>query len=255
MTYLQRNIQNITAISGINRFGGYENKVFFQAQEAQPQMFAVTQDYLKTTGRKLLKGRFLNSNDFTKYRPVIVIDKVLAEQLFQQENPLEQQLFSDGRLYLIVGVIESKISFGEEPKGMILLPISIYSAMTGMENIESISIRPLYPEKMEEIKTKAEELLKKRLPNAEVYAYSNIEEIVAQKQTLEMASQGLTVVGMIALLIGGVGITNITIAAVIERTAEIGLRRAIGATKSEILWQFILEAAILSLFGGITAVT
>ncbi|WP_414619324.1 ABC transporter permease [Calothrix sp. CCY 0018] len=255
MNYLQRNIQNITAISGMNYFSSEENKVFFRAQEAQPQMLAVTQDYLQTTGIKLLKGRFLNSSDFINYRPVIVIDKFLADKLFQKENPLEQQLFSDGRLYLVVGVIESKMSFGEEPKGSILLPISIYSAMTGMENIQLISIRPLHTEKMEEIKTKAEELLKKRLPNAEVYAYSNIEDIVAQKQTLEIASQGLTVVGMIALLIGGVGITNITIAAVIERTPEIGLRRAIGATKTEILWQFILEAAILSLFGGISAIT
>lgn len=254
MNYLRRNIRNITAISGINYFGYGEDKVFFRAQEAEPYILAVTKDYLQTTGKKLLKGRFLNSTDFIKYRPVIVIDKFLADTLFQNENPIEQQLFTGGRLYLVVGVIETKMNFGDEPKGSILLPISIYSAMTGMESIQSISIRPHNPDKMEDIKKKAEELLKKRLPGAEVYAYSNIEDIVAQKQTLEIASQGLTVVGMIALLIGGVGITNITIAAVIERTPEIGLRRAIGATKYEILWQFILEASILSLFGGITAI-
>ncbi len=255
MNYLRSNIKNITAISGINR-SYEENKVYYRTEEAQPTMLAVTQDYLQTTGRKLLKGRFLNSNDFTKYRPVIVIDKFLADKLFKKENPLEQQLFSGGRLYLVVGVIETKNNlFDGELTGNILLPISIYSAMTGVENIQSISIRPRNPEDMEEIKTKAEELLKKRLPSVEIYAYSNIEDIVAQKQTLEIASQGLTVVGMIALLIGGVGITNITIAAVIERTAEIGLRRAIGATKYEILWQFILEAAILSLVGGISAIT
>ncbi len=255
MNYLQRNLKNMTAISGINFFGYGENKVFYRAQEAEPYILAVTEDYLKTTGKKLLKGRFLNSSDFIKYRPVIVIDKFLADTLFQYENPIEQQLFTGGRLYLIVGVIETKINFGDEPKGNILLPISIYRAMTGMENIQSISIRPRHPDKMEELKTKAEELLQKRIPSAQIYAYSNIQDIIAQKQTLEIASQGLTVVGAIALLIGGVGITNITIAAVIERTAEIGLRRAIGATKYEILWQFILEAAILSLIGGITAIT
>lgn len=255
MNYLQRNVKNINAISAMNPVGYGESKVFFRAQSAKPEILAVTQDYLKTTGKKLLKGRFLNSTDFTKYRPVIVIDKFLADKLFQNENPIEQQLFSGGRLYLIVGIIESKMSFGQEAQGSILLPISIYSAMTGVESIQSISIRPLNSEKMEEIKTQAEKLLQKRLPAAQIHAYSNIEDIIAQKQTLEIASQGLTVVGMIALLIGGVGITNITIAAVVERTAEIGLRRAIGATKYEILWQFILEAAILSLIGGISAIT
>jgi putative ABC transport system permease protein len=69
-----------------------------------------------------------------------------------------------------------------------------------------------------------------------------------------MASKGLTAVGIISLLIGGVGIANITIAAVMERTPEIGLRRAIGAKKQDILLQFILEAAILSLLGGIAAI-
>ena len=100
-----------------------------------------------------------------------------------------------------------------------------------------------------------QELLQKRLPGAQMYAYSNIEDILAAQQILGIASQALTLLSAISLVISGVGITNITIAAVIERTAEIGLRRAIGATKYEILWQFIIEAAILSLVGGITAIT
>jgi len=254
MNYLRKNISNIIAISGINNLR-QQNKVFYQGEEAEPNMLAVTEYYLQTTGKKLLKGRFLNSKDFLQYRAVIVIDKVLADKLFKNQNPLGQQLLTDGRLYTVVGVIENKINFGMEPKGSLLLPISRYIATTGIESIETISIRPRNPEKMEELKSISQELLQKRLPGAEVYAYSNIEDILAAQQILGIASQALTLVGTISLVIGGVGITNITIAAVIERTAEIGLRRAIGATKYEILWQFIIEAAILSLIGGITAIT
>ncbi|MEO1377290.1 MAG: ABC transporter permease [Cyanobacteria bacterium J06635_10] len=253
MNYLKRNIQNIIAISGINNLPG-DNKVYFQGESAEPRILAVTEDYLRTTGKKLLKGRFLNSKDFIQYRTVIVIDKFLADTLFKNKNPLGQQLLNDGKLYSVIGVIDSKMNF-EQPTGAVLVPISRYSVTTGTESIESISIRPKNPEKMQELKVVAEKLLKQRLPNAEFYVYSNIEGIKAAQQILGVASQALTLVGMIALLIGGVGITNITIAAVIERTSEIGLRRAIGATKYEILWQFILEAAILSLLGGITAVT
>ncbi|MGL5083330.1 MAG: ABC transporter permease, partial [Microcoleaceae cyanobacterium] len=81
-----------------------------------------------------------------------------------------------------------------------------------------------------------------------------VEDILTQQKTLESVSKALLVVGAIALLVGGVGIANITIASVIERTPEIGLRRAIGATQFDVMLQFILEAAILSLVGGVVAV-
>nr|WP_238360582.1 FtsX-like permease family protein [Iningainema tapete] len=81
--------------------------------------------------------------------------------------------------------------------------------------------------------------------------WNNVSDIIQQQKTLEMASQGLTVVGAMALLVGGVGIANIMIASVTERTAEIGLRRAVGATQQEIMLQFILEALLLSLIGGV----
>jgi putative ABC transport system permease protein len=253
MKFLQRRLKNFQAISASNVFG-YSDKVLYQNQEAEPVMSAVTQDFLLTSGRKLISGRFFSSNDFDNYRPVVVIDKFLADKLFLKDNPLGKIIFGSGRPYLVVGIMETKMTFSEQPKGSLVLPISIYSSITGNERIDAISVRPRLIEKMENLSEEAKKILEPRFPGAEFYIHNNIEEILAQKQTLEYTSQGLTVVGIIALLIGGVGIMNITIAAVIERTAEIGLRRAIGATKQEILFQFILEATILSLLGGITAI-
>ncbi|MBW4670529.1 MAG: ABC transporter permease [Cyanomargarita calcarea GSE-NOS-MK-12-04C] len=253
MKFLQRRLKNFQAISASNMFG-YSDKVLYQNQEAEPQMSAVTQDFLLTSGRKLISGRFFSSTDFENYRPVVVIDKFLADKLFQKENPLGKLIFGSGRPYLVVGIMETKMTFIEQPKGDLVLPISIYSSITGNERIDQISIRPRLIEKMNDLSEEAKKILEPRFPGAEIYVHNNIEEILAQKQTLEYTSRGLTVVGIIALLIGGVGIMNITIAAVIERTAEIGLRRAIGATKQEILFQFILEATILSLFGGMSAI-
>ncbi|BAY82851.1 hypothetical protein NIES267_23360 [Calothrix parasitica NIES-267] len=254
MNYLGKNISNMIAISGKNDLRE-QNKVFYQGEEAEPNQLAVTEYYLQATGKKLLKGRFFNTKDFLQYRAVIVIDEDLADKFFKNQNSLGQKLLTDGRLYTVVGVIETQTSFGMEPKGSLLLPISRYIATTGIDSIQTISILPRNPDKMEELKGIAQQLLQKRLPDAEVYAYSNIEDILAGQQILGIASQALTLLSGISLVISGVGITNITIAAVIERTAEIGLRRAIGATKYEILWQFIIEAAILSLVGGITAIT
>jgi putative ABC transport system permease protein len=104
------------------------------------------------------------------------------------------------------------------------------------------------------LEERGKQLLNQRFPGSDLFARNNVREILKQKETLELASRGLTAVGIISLLIGGVGIANITIAAVIERTPEIGLRRAIGARRRDILLQFILEAALLSLLGGTAAI-
>lgn len=253
MEFLQRRLKGIKAISALN-YVYMSEKVFYQGEEGKPMMFAVTQNYHLTTGRKILEGRNFNAADFNNYRSVAILDKFLSDKLFKNADPIGKVIFNDGKPFMVVGITENKMTLGGEPQGTMMIPMSTYSSMTGSQFINGISIRPQNQDTMEALGKKAEGLLKKRFPGADVYSYSNIQDLLMQQQIYNMASLGLNVVGIIALLIGGVGITNITIAAVIERTGEIGLRRAIGATKLEILLQFILEAIILSLIGGATAI-
>ena len=255
MEYAHRRLKNIKAISA-SSFAGFFQSVLYRGEKGDPEMLAVTQDFLLTSGRKLLQGRFFSDVDFTNYRRVTLIDQLLADKLFQGQDPIGELIYLGGNTpFLVVGVVESKLIGGQEAKGSLFIPMSIYSAMTGSQNINAISIRPRDEDKMKELQEEAEKLFKLRFPGAEdIYTGSNIDDIIAQKQTLDLVSWGLTGVGMISLLISGVGIANITIAAVIERTSEIGLRRAIGATKLEIQLQFILEAIILSSVGGVLAI-
>lgn len=254
MQFLRRRLKNVKAISASNLL--FNEKVLYQEEVGEPMMLAVTQDFILTSGRKVLQGRFFNDTDFENYRPVVVIDKFLADKLFQGEDPIGNLVFASERPFLVVGVVEDKdVSMQQEPKGTLLMPISIYSSMTGSQGINAISIRPQNEDKMTDLEQQSEQLLKQRFPGAEIFTRSNIEDIMLQKQTLQIASLGLTGIAMISLLISGVGIANITVAAVVERTSEIGLRRAVGATKGEILLQFILEAVILSFLGGLAAIT
>ncbi|MFM6281137.1 MAG: ABC transporter permease, partial [Dolichospermum sp.] len=110
---------------------------------------------------------------------------------------------------------------------------------------------PKNTENIEQLQTQAVTLLKKRFGNVEISASSNLDDLKISEQLLNGVTIILLFIGGIALFVGGVGIANITIASVVERTSEIGLRRAIGATKKDILIQFLLEATFISMTGGI----
>jgi len=260
MEFLRHRLKGVQAISAANWFDFNDNKVKFQAKEAESNKQAVSQDYLLTSGRRLKAGRFFSPSDFADYRPVVVIDKVLSSLLFKGNmEPVGQRIYVNRRPYIVIGVIEeSKQHSLGKPTGEILVSMSLYKAITGSQRIESILVRPDNLKDIKEdikgMQKQAKKVLKQRFPKAKFYVGNNVQEILEQQETLELTSRALLAVGIISLLVGGVGIANITIAAVIERTPEIGLRRAIGATQRDILLQFILEAVILSLAGGIAAI-
>ena len=256
MEFLRHRLKGIQAISAANWFD-INNKVIFQAEEAESSGYAVSQDYLLTSGRRLMAGagRFFSPSDFADYRPVVVIDKVLATQLFKGDmEPVGKRIYVNRRPYIVIGVIKSKQNSSEKPTGEILVSMSLYKAMTGSQRIGQIAVRPYNLKDIKGMQKQAKKVLKQRFPKANVVVRNNVQEILEQQETLELTSLALLAVGVISLLVGGVGIANITIAAVIERTPEIGLRRAIGATQRDILLQFILEAVIMSLAGGIAAI-
>jgi putative ABC transport system permease protein len=254
LEFLRQQLQGWQAMSASN-FAWQFSSAIFQGQQAEPSTNAVSEEFFLTTGRRVLAGRPFATADFTNYRSVAVIDDFLAEQLFKGQEPIGQLIFSGQTPFLVIGVMETKLRFeGAKPKGELVMPISTYSAITGSQTLNSISIRPKHLNDLKNMEDRVKQLLNQRFPGSDLYVRNNVREILRQKETLELASQGLTAVGIISLLIGGVGIANITIAAVIERTPEIGLRRALGATRQDILLQFILEAVLLSLLGGVAAI-
>ncbi|KST63834.1 ABC transporter permease [Mastigocoleus testarum] len=255
MEYARRRLTNVKAISASVQMGFY-NEVLYQSEKAEPTILAVTQGFENTSGRKLLKGRFFNEADFINYRRVTVIDKFLAEKLFQEEEAIGKVIYLGGNTpFRVIGITENKMGIFANPRGNLFATMSIYRAITGDEKINNISIRPYDENKMQELKEQTETLFKQRFPEVkDVYVWSNMDSVVFLTNVVDIASLALTSLAMISLMISGVGIANITIAAVVERTSEIGLRRAIGATKMEIQMQFILESIILSLAGGMLAI-
>ncbi|MGF1492526.1 MAG: ABC transporter permease [Microcoleaceae cyanobacterium] len=252
LQFLQQRLNRVRAVSGLNWIRR-QNQVLFQETVVNPNVNAVAPDFLLATGRKLIKGRDFDAADYEEYRPVVVIDRHLEEELFQQDNGLGQVIYYNLRPYTVIGVLPTRLT-DAEPQGELMISTAVYSSMTGRKRIRSLVIRPERLEDILPVEEKALQLLEQRFPGYSFWVRNSVQDILEQQQTLKSVSQALLVVGIIALLVGGVGIANITIAAVIERTPEIGLRRAIGATQADVMLQFILEAVILSLLGGMVAV-
>ncbi|MCU0567496.1 MAG: ABC transporter permease [Oculatellaceae cyanobacterium Prado106] len=248
---LRQAIPTIRSISSVGDVYSIQS-VQYEAQEASDlRVRSVSLNYLETTGRQMVLGRFFNQGDFDQYRPVAIVDEQLADTLFQGEDPIRKAIYAAGTRLIVVGVTQTKTR-GEESKttGTLWITENFAVAIQGGFRFSSLQISPNRLEEIKELKEKTEQTLKQRYPQMEIYIGDNAEDLLKEKETQEISSRALMVVGLIALMIGGVGIANITVATVMERTKEIGIRRAIGATQAEIMFQFILEAVLLSLVGG-----
>ncbi len=253
---IERAVPTILSISRVTRLWGVE--VQYQGTIVDSvDALGVSENYQRTTGRQVLAGRFFEPEDFNAFRPVTVIDTVLAQQLFQDAPPLGQGIFINGTRFTVVGLIENKNLYGSEegePTGSLWMPEPYANLLQGGYAWGQIQIALGNLDHYEATYDAIEAQLQLMFPGYELYLDGNVEDLVEEEQRQRASIRVLKAVGLLALVIGGVGIANITIAAIMERTREIGLRRAIGATDLEIMAQFIAEAALLSLIGGTTAV-
>ncbi|MGB0560411.1 MAG: ABC transporter permease [Spirulinaceae cyanobacterium] len=259
--------QRVQSVSGTQEVWGRE--VVWRDRRVPARGLAVSQGYFATTGRRILpgQGRPLLTADFSQYRNTVVIDGVMAEQLFAEESPLEQVFYLRGAPYRVVGVMETKLDEysedAEEPSGQFVLPLSTQMALTGYPDLDQILVRPNNPVDLETLQVDLKAWIQQRYPIYTQAPWSefdwphmstNVEDIQTSQATLRTATRSLLFVGAIALGIAGVGIANITVASTLERTREIGLRRAIGATPQDVLAQFVLESVLISVLGGMGAI-
>ncbi|NEQ50740.1 MAG: FtsX-like permease family protein [Leptolyngbya sp. SIO3F4] len=250
---LKDSIAEIRTISSISRVGNI-GRVQYEAQESETTARSVSLNYLDTTGRRILQGRFFDQADVEQYRPVALVDAKLADGLFQGQSPLNKAIYAGGNRFVIIGVIESKSNSDWESPGELWMTETFASVLSGGYRWDQLQISAHSLTEINTLSEAVEAFLLETYPQAEVYMGSNAEDLLEDLEIQKIASAALTGVGLIALVIGGVGIANITVAAVLERTKEIGIRRAIGASRLEVMSQFILEAVVLSLLGGAAAI-
>ncbi len=232
-------------------------------QETNPNLSiaGITVGAMQTNDWKIDYGRELRQNDINYSNDVCMIGKDVVDKLFPNINPIGKTIRVDSKPLLVIGVMEKQPQlFGQSRDGFILTPISTFQSMYGKYG-ESINITVMASSK-ESYESTIESAIgymrkiRKVNPGEEndFSIFSN-ESLMAQvNDTTEGVRIGALVVSLFALVAAGVGIMNIMLVSVTERTREIGIRKALGAKKANILSQFLVEAVILCLIGGLIGI-
>ena len=235
--------------------------ITYRNSNASEQVVGTTPEYLEVRSFVVERGRFFNDIDIKRNQRVVVLGSEIAEKFFPQQDPLGKKIRVKNINLKIIGVLESKGSFlGNNQDRTVYIPLTTMVSQIVGDNspygtgVSFISIAAQDENSIRAAKLQVENLLRLRhnITGKDDFSVST------QKDVLEIVgtiTSGLTVllaaIAGISLIVGGIGVMNIMLVSVTERTKEIGLRKAIGAKSTDILWQFLIEATILSAAGGV----
>lgn len=236
------------------------------------KVYGIDENYLDTCGYVIEAGRGFVERDYQDYRKVVLLDEEAASSLFQDEVPLGKTIEIKGEPFMVVGIFTQAETFqpiinnymdyysyyGDVGTGTLLLPNVDWPIIYKYDESENAVVRAATTEAMTTVGDKAAKILNKALAdeNGQIKYKSNDNlETAKQQQKLSESTNGqLLWIASISLLVGGIGVMNIMLVSVTERTSEIGLKKAIGARKNRILFQFLTEAAVLTSLGGLVGV-
>ncbi|MBN1272533.1 MAG: ABC transporter permease [Candidatus Aminicenantes bacterium] len=250
MEFLRKNLKDIQYI--VPQIV-YDDVIRFGQERLLRHIEGTTSDCRFTQNLKIKVGRFLNTFDLDLYRHVCVLGTNLAEELFGQENPVGQTVFIGLDFFTVVGVLQSKpaaMNFDYNERAII--PITTLQRNRNLgKKIDTISISTFDPAQAPPLVKEISEKLTTHHGEKNFNVWCQ-EVFLQQRERIASVFQLLMIsLALISLLVGGIGIMNIMLVSVRDRTKEIGIKRAVGATKRNILFQFLLEATMISMMGGI----
>ncbi len=224
------------------------------------QIVGTVRSYFEAENYTVARGSMFTDADVSDGRKVLDIGETTAEDLFGDVDPLNQQITVNGALFTVIGVLAPKDGTGfTDPNDVAMGPLTaIEQALTGYGPVNQIIVEAASTEAVTAAQGEVTAVLNQRLHvtgNTSPFRVQSAAQLLTTAQdTAQTFTVLLGAVAAISLLVGGIGITNIMLVTVTERTREIGIRKALGAPKRTVLTQFLVEATVLSLIGGLLGV-
>lgn len=266
-----KSVKNVEDAAFYTSRSDYNNSVYYGNNGISgSQVFGVDNRYFTTNGLVLKSGRTFVDSDFTDFHAAAIIDADTADSLFDGENPIGKTIEISSIPFTVVGVVDEDSKFepvinsideyytyySDSSASRIFVPSSMWPALYSFDEPQNVAIRVSNTEAMTDAGKAVAEIMNTNVTNSEIKYQA--QDLLKQAQDLQDLSSStnsqLIWIASISLLVGGIGVMNIMLVSVTERTREIGLKKAIGAKKSRILWQFLTEAAVLTSLGGIVGV-
>jgi putative ABC transport system permease protein len=217
--------------------------------------------YFDVSTATVASGTAFTADDVASSAKVAVIGSTLATELFTRGSALGQSISIDGTPFTVVGILAEQSSVGfSDPNSEVIAPITrIQRSYTGYGAVSSLLVQAKSPDAVPaaqgEVQVELDQLLGVGADDTAPYTITNQSSLLeTQAESADSFTALLAAVAGISLLVGGIGVTNVMLVTVTERTREIGIRKALGATRGAILGQFLTEAATLTLLGGILGV-
>ncbi len=252
------NLTNISPEIHTDQLITYQDKIF------QNSIIGTTPDYLPVRNYEMAQGRFINDTDIQRNKRVVILSSDIAQQLFNNQNPIGQQIRIKNIGFTVIGTLASKGAlFDSNQDNKIVVPITTTQHQLRGWNyphgipLNTISLLAKDQESVDGIEFQVKNLMLLRhsaIKESDIKIFSQNTLLETAATTNAGLTQMLAAIAVISLLVGGIGVMNIMLVSVKERTQEIGLRKAIGATDKDILGQFILEAILLAIFGSIVGI-
>ena len=269
--------QELEKISGAEKVSlyysrNYSQTLFYQNTQFNGKLYGIDENYLSVYGYQVKSGRGFTQGDFGNCRKVALVDTTAATSLFGGLDPVGKSLEIQNDVYIVTGVVAQSKEFApvinsmkdyqlyaNTSAGSVYVPSSVWPTVYQFEEPQNVAIKVENTDAMTMAGKEAADILtEKQIVNTDSKLDYRSQDMLEQAQQLQKMSQStnsqLIWIASISLLVGGIGVMNIMLVSVTERTSEIGLKKAIGAKKKRILLQFLTESAVLTSLGGIIGV-
>jgi putative ABC transport system permease protein len=255
MNAVKATVPGVTEVAGTREL---PMSVVVGGRERPVNLIGVTDGYQAIRRLVILRGRYFDASDMETGSKVCLITKPVAERVFGFDNPIGGTIRVGELTFTVIGVFRERVAtFGlsEIKDESVIIPLKLMKYYTGVDVLRLLYAQVDHPENVPSVERQMGVLLHSRHPAAAEYDVQTLAAIVGAAKNISLAlTIVLLIFAFISLLISGIGIMNIMLITVKERTREIGIRKAIGATSREILYQFLIEALLISGGGAVIGI-